>query len=194
MHCVLRLNEHLFDERDFKPRQRRRGSCVVRAAGENPIVQDRVLQRIYREPPATFVGNPHGGLFQQQARVGIGAVDSPAAKIAHDRGQVEFRILAAQRELEPTLAVLIAVTDSLVAAGLGQHGHHVAAEADRGRCGRVGMAGAALVASVLAASVLVASTLAPSAAQRHVGALHKPSGEHQARHQTKSLAQQERGH
>ena len=64
-------------------------------------------------------------------------VGAAAERVAGEGGEVEVGVLAAQREFEAVLAVLVAVAGALVAAAARQHGHDLVAEAD----GAVGAGG-----------------------------------------------------
>ena len=81
-----------------------------------------------------------GGLEEEEAFIGIGGVDAAGEHVAGECVQVELRIVAAKRELEAGLAILIAVAGTGVASGLGEHGHDVIAKGGF-RFGAVGGAG-----------------------------------------------------
>ena len=73
--------------------------------------------------------NRHRGLAENQARRGIGERDPPSDGLPRQRVVVDFRIVAAQRQLEPVLPGERTVTGALIAARLRQHRDHVIAEA-----------------------------------------------------------------
>ena len=81
-----------------------------------------------------------GGFEEEEALIGIGGVDAAGEHVAGEGVQVELRIVAAKRELEAGLAILIAVAGTGVASGLGEHGHDVIAKGGF-RFGAVGGAG-----------------------------------------------------
>ena len=86
-------------------------------------------QAVALEPHAAPMGHVAQRLPQNQALGRLHAVDPPREGVAEDRLVVLRRVRTPQRENEPALAERVAVTGPHVAAGLGEHRHHLVLEA-----------------------------------------------------------------
>ena len=107
-----------------------RGGGIVRRAFSDPTQQDGVFLRVGAEAQPAFMGQLRSGLEEQEAPGRVVGVDPASEQVAGQSPVIEFRVFAAQRELESGLAVLIAVARTRVAAALRQHRHDVVAKGD----------------------------------------------------------------
>ena len=128
---VGRLGQHGLSRRHVEPLQNGAAGRVGGAAGGDPAAQDAVLAGADVEALAALVGDGGRRLEEDEAVFGMEAVGTAGELIARQDGEVEIGILAAERELETVLAVLVAVAGALIAAAARQHGHDLVAEADR---------------------------------------------------------------
>ena len=91
---------------------------VARGAGLEPADEQLVVLAARLEPLAAGVRHLAGRLVHEQAVVGGGQVDPPAAHLAGDAEVVALRVVAEQRQPEPVLAGGRPVALAGVAAGL----------------------------------------------------------------------------
>ena len=104
------------------------GRCRAPA---DPLAQDAVFERAGPEPHAPFMGNRPGRLRQKQAPARVGKLDAPAAVLLDDIEVIGCRIVAAEREPEPSFAGQRAVARTRVAPLFRQHRLDVMAESSR---------------------------------------------------------------
>ena len=78
------------------------------------------------------MGHLLGGLGEQEAAAGIGAIEPAAGEVVEQRFVVELRVVAAEGKFEAVLAFGGAVAGAGGAAGLVEHGGDVAQERDGG--------------------------------------------------------------
>tara|TARA_B100000029_G_C17034138_1_gene763378 strand:- start:298 stop:612 length:315 start_codon:yes stop_codon:yes gene_type:complete len=90
-----------------------------------------VFQVVWAKSGASEVGYLAGRFPQDQAGFGRQKVYPSAAMLSHQTGVVFRGVLSAERQLESTFAVLVAVAVARVAACFGEDGHDVAAKRDR---------------------------------------------------------------
>ena len=79
--------------------------------------------------------NLGGGLEQDQALVCVKWIDPPTEQIAREDLEIEFRIFAAERQLESGFAVRVPMAGACVAARFGDHRHDFVAEGNGVPCG-----------------------------------------------------------
>ena len=112
-------------------------SRIVFAWSRRTVFQPEGQEAIGRgaglHPLTAAMGHGQRRLEQEQALFGGERRDPPRLGALDDRRVVGLGLEAEQRELESPLAMLGAVTGSLVAAQLRQHGLDLVAEADRSR-------------------------------------------------------------
>ena len=129
--ACLRLKEHGFRRNDDQLCQSRLVLAKAHCSAAQPGQQNRVLLRVPLEPNATLMGNLSRCLLQNQAALRVQQVYSPPSGVPGQRPMVKSRVFSSQRQLEASFAVLVPVAGTQIAAGLGEHGHHVVAERDR---------------------------------------------------------------
>ena len=127
-----RLNQNSLRRLDLDALQLRCQRQVVRHSGRQPASQDFVVLRALFETQSALVRNLRGRLQQDQALLRRERVEPAGKKIMSQGNVVKLRILSAQREFESAFSILVAMTGARVAARLGEHGHHLVAEGDRG--------------------------------------------------------------
>src|SRR5262249_47226087 len=109
------------------------GEYEVRRAGGasallNPAQQSLVILGADLQPPASAVSQAAGRLEQEQAPLGSGRKDAPAARLLDNRFKVQVRLVAQQRQLESVLTGCLAVTAAAVATKLGEDRHNIRVE------------------------------------------------------------------
>src|SRR5205807_937421 len=72
-------------------------------ARAHPPVEDEIRAIADGEQLAALVGSATGGLAQQRARLGRGAADAPAVKLARQPFVIQFGSVAAQGQAEAVL-------------------------------------------------------------------------------------------
>ena len=82
------------------------------------------------------MGPLHRSLEQNQARSRLGRIHAAPKLIVRQRQVIKIRILPAQRELKPALAVGVPMAGAETAPGLRKLGHHIAREAYLSRMDR----------------------------------------------------------
>ena len=97
----------------------------ARKPGPNPIPQDSKGGLSFTKTAPPLMGKNSRRLQQDQALTRIHPVDPPPPQAPGNHLEVPFRILPPQRKLEAPLALAVAMTGTLVAAGLGQDCHHI---------------------------------------------------------------------
>ena len=130
-HAVGRFDQHLLARADFEAAQHGAARRVGPQAAGDPVAQEAVFQGADVEALAALVRHRGGGLEQNEALLGPQPVGAAAEGVAAEGEEVEVGALAAQREFEAVLAVLVAVAGAHVAAGPRQHRHDLVAETDR---------------------------------------------------------------
>ena len=102
----------------------RLAGVILRAFGD-PLAEDAVLPRIHLESSSPLVWDLCGGFLEEQAFVRLDEIETAAQFVAGDHLPVPGGRFSAQADLEAALAICVAVAGAHVAAGLGQHRHHL---------------------------------------------------------------------
>src|SRR5258706_1707356 len=106
---IRRRKKNLLLWRDTQAGQFWCGIEVVLKPSPNPIEQSFVFLRFRFEPLAPFVRDLGGGFQQDQAPLRFQRIRPPPERFARENVVIELRILATQRQLEPSLPALITV-------------------------------------------------------------------------------------
>jgi hypothetical protein len=99
-------------------------------AGRDPAANEAILIRANVHALAATVGDAAGCLRQQQTAVGSRGEQTPAARFLHERGVIDLRLEAEQRQFEPILPAGLAVAAAAVAAEFREDRHDLIAEVD----------------------------------------------------------------
>src|SRR5207249_11670138 len=114
---VARLEQDFFGRRNFESIQ----SWALRRVGRHslgdPCAEDVVFLRILPESLAAFVSDLRRGLEENETLFRCLGIGAATQHVAGERIVIPIRVLAAQRKLEASLAIRIAVTLAGVATG-----------------------------------------------------------------------------
>ena len=113
---------------DIQANQTRSRFGISGHPGRNPVSQNLILGCIRRKTSATFMRHVHRRFTKQQTFVRDQHIHPPRRQLPRERDKIGLRILPAQRQLQPTLAVLVSVTRAKTATGPRQDRHHVIAK------------------------------------------------------------------
>ena len=105
---------------------------------QNPAAHQSICMRVDLQPRAAAVRHFADRLGQQQAAVGSGRKQPPAAAFLHQVLEVLGWLKAQQRKLEAVLAAGLAVAAAAVAAQLGEDRHDLIGKVDRRLVAKVG--------------------------------------------------------
>src|SRR5437899_3096943 len=122
----------LVARRDLQRREFRGFGEVIRQSRADPLEQDVVFLGAALEPLTAFVSNLRCWLQQNETLFRFERIGSTRKGIASEDVVIEFRIFAAERKLETSFTILVAVACAGIASGFGNYGHHVIAKRNAG--------------------------------------------------------------
>ena len=97
---------------------------------DDPLAEQLIGPGVFGEALLAAVFDLAGGLEQEEAGVGVGAVDAPAFEVVRQGDVILFGVVAEERQTKTALALERAVTGAGVAAHAAEQAHDVPLEID----------------------------------------------------------------